>query len=123
MLITYNVNLAYKESCKQGAAERIADFLLECDADFVLLQEYNVCTFPELHNKLSIRYMYSCPYEYVDRFKVVYSKYPISEYGQLKDKDFFSEKRMHIENRKYIPICGMVITARDDKFYVVNCHL
>ncbi len=122
-LLTYNVNLAYKELSTNDKAEEIANYLLEKDADLILLQEYNPLLFPVLQRKLSERYLYGSPYKYADRYKAVYSKYPISNYTQLKDENVFVEEKIENEDRGYMPICGMRVDIMGNALYLVNCHL
>lgn len=122
-LVSFNTNLAYKELSTEEKAQRIADYLLEEDADFVLLQEYNPQLFPVVQQKLANKYKYDSPYQLADRYKAVYSKYPISEYILLEDERYADERVVASEDRGYLPICGMTITADGKEFYVVNCHL
>ena len=121
--VSYNVNLAYKELSTDEKAQKIADYLLEEDADLVLLQEYNPQLFPVVQQNLVKKYQYGSPYQLADRYKTVYSKYPISDYKQLEDERKADERVVGSEDRGYLPICGMVITFDDEKLYVVNCHL
>lgn len=122
-LVSFNVNLAYKELSTGEKAQKIADFLLDEDADFVLLQEYNPQLFPVIQQKLENNYQYGSPYQIADRYKAVYSKYPISDYIQLEDERKTDERVVGCEDRGYLPICGMTITVGGKELYVVNCHL
>lgn len=122
-LVTFNVNLAYKELSTDEKAQRIADYLFEEDADFVLLQEYNPRLFPVVQKTLENKYSYGSPYQLADRYKAVYSKYPISEYIQLEDERNADERVIASEDKGYLPICGMTITVGGKELYVVNCHL
>lgn len=124
-LITYNVNLAYKELSTQDKAERIAAYLLKCNADIVLLQEYNPNLFPVLHQNLSVVYPYGSPFEKADRYKAIYSKYPISDFVQLTDHEDVGQNMAcdGDENRRFLPICGMKVGFDGHEVYIVNCHL
>lgn len=122
-LVSFNVNLAYKELSTYEKAQKIADYLLEEDADFVLLQEYNPQLFPVVQQKLEHKYQYGSPYQLADRYKAVYSKYPISDYIQLEDERKAAERVVASEDRGYLPVCGMTITVGGKEFHMVNCHL
>lgn len=122
-LVSFNVNLAYKELSTDEKAKKIADYLLDVDADFVLLQEYNPQLFPVVQQKLENKYQYGSPYQLSDRYKAVYSKYLISEYIQLEDDRKADERVLGSEDRGYLPICGMTIAVDGKDFYVVNSHL
>lgn len=122
-VISYNVNLAYQELSTLEKAEKIADYLLEKNADIVLLQEYNPQVFPVLHKKLAGNYLYGSPYELADRYKAVYSKFPISNYIQLKDVHDTKNDKTGNEDRSYLPICEMTVTVNNHSFNMVNCHL
>lgn len=122
-VVTYNVNLAYNELSTQEKADKIADYLLKKDADIVFLQEYNPQVFPVLQQKLGGRYQYAPPYYLADRYKAVFSKYPLSDYIQLKDNNSNEEACIGGEDRSFLPICGMKVKVEDKSFYMVNCHL
>lgn len=122
-LVSFNVNLAYKELSTDEKAQKIADYLLEEDADFVLLQEYNPQLFPVVQQKLENKYLYGSPYQLADRYKAVYSKYPILDYTQLEDDRWNDKAVVGGEDRRYLPVCGMTIIVDGKDFYVVNCHL
>ena len=122
-LVSFNVNLAYKELSTDEKAQKVADYLFDIDADFVLLQEYNPQLFPIVHQILENKYQYGSPYQLADRYKAVYSKYPISDYIQLKDKGCDDKNVVSGEDRGYLPICGMTITVDEKELYMVNCHL
>ena len=122
-LVSFNVNLAYRELSTDEKAQKIADYLLCVDADFVLLQEYNPQLFPVVHQKMVNKYQYGSPYQFADRYKAVYSKYPISDYIQLEDERKAAERMVGSEDRGYLPVCGMTISANGKELYVVNCHL
>lgn len=122
-LVSYNVNLAYKDLSTPEKAAYIADYLLEKDADIVLLQEYNPQLFPALQQKLEKKYQFGSPYHLADRYKAVFSKFPISDYKQLKDYQSNSEGVIEGEDRRYLPICGMTVVSNEIPLYIVNCHL
>lgn len=122
-VVSYNVNLAYKDLSTPEKADNIADYLLEKDADIVLLQEYNPQIFPALHQKLENKYPYGSPYHLADRYKAVFSKYPISDYIQLKDYQTNGDGVIGDEDRRYLPICGMTVVVNGNPLYMINCHL
>lgn len=121
-LISYNVNLAYKEFNTHKSAEQIAYYLNDINADFILLQEYNPLLYPELQQFLSAKYNYSSPYVLADRYKTVFSKYPICEYVQLNNGKKREQKVLD-EDRRYLPICGMKILTDRGELHICNCHL
>lgn len=122
-LVSYNVNLAYKELSSEDKAQKIADFLLKEDADLVLLQEYNPLIFPVVQHELEKMFRYGSPFKLADRYKAVYSKYPISDYIQLKDEWNYGKKVEGGEDKGYLPICGMTVSFDSYDLCVVNCHL
>lgn len=122
-LVSYNVNLAYNDLSTPEKAENIANYLFEKDVDIVLLQEYNPQIFPILQQKLEKKYRYGSPYQLADRFKAVFSKYPISDFIQLKSPLTIDVEENEGEDRSYFPICGMKVIVGDKSFYLVNCHL
>lgn len=122
-LVSFNVNLAYKELSTDEKANKIADYLLEEDGDLVLLQEYNPQLFPVVQQKLENKYQYGSPYQIADRYKVVYSKYPVSDYVQLEDEKGGNKGVVGSEDRSFLPICAMTIIIDGKELYVLNCHL
>lgn len=125
-VISYNVNLAYTELNTNENAVRIADFLVEQDADVILLQEYNPHFFPELQKIISINYPYEAPYTLGNRYKVVFSKYPIDSFEQLKDNYCSTNNNKYNrseEDLDYLPICVASIIVGQKKISFVNCHL
>lgn len=122
-VVSYNVNLAYSDLSTQEKAENIADYLLEKDTDIILLQEYNPQLFPALQQKLVKKYQYGSPYHLADRYKAVFSKYPISDYIQLKEYPTRGDGVIGDEDRRYLPICCMTVAVNGNPLYMVNCHL
>jgi len=122
-ILSFNVNLAYKEFSTEVKATNITEYLIQKNADVVLLQEYNPHLFPVLQKKLSEIYRYGNINQYADRYKSVFSKYPICEYVQIKDDSEPPGGIVGAEDRDYLPICGMLMKVCNDEFYIVNCHL
>ena len=122
-LVSYNVNLAYKELSSQEKAQKIAAFLLNEDADLVLLQEYNPLLFPVVQHQLEKKYRYGSPFKMADRYKAIYSRYPVSDYIQLKDEWDYGKKVEGGEDKGYLPICSMTVSFDSYELCVVNCHL
>lgn len=122
-LVSYNVNLAYNDLSTPEKADEIANYLLEKDVDIVLLQEYNPQIFPVLQQKLEGKYQYGSPYQLADRYKAVFSKYPISDYIQLKEYKTKGDGVIGDEDRRYLPICGMTVAVNGNLLNMINCHL
>lgn len=132
-IMTYNLNRAYDYSVNKGTSYDLINFIDSQNADVLLLQEYNSLLYPEVAEWLLVKYPYSIGSESCDnRFKDVFSKYPISAYEQLwvnsKDVQFslfnhkwYSQKRDG--EKEILPICSMVISVGNKRLRVVNCHL
>lgn len=132
-IMTYNLNRAYDYSVNRGTSCDLIRFINGQNADILLLQEYNSLLYPEIVESLLVKYPYSISSESCNnRYKDVFSKYPISTYEQLwadlKDVQFsIFHHEWYSQNsdgeREILPICSMVINVGEIKIRVVNCHL
>lgn len=131
--MSYNMNRAYDYSVNKGNSCDLVSFITSQNADILLLQEFNSSLYPEVTEGLLIKYPYSINSDSCNnRFKDVFSKYPIRAYEQLwvnsKEAQFslfhhewYSQKRDG--EKEILPICSMVISVGSRKLRVVNCHL
>lgn len=131
-VLTYNINRAHEISVNKGTTKELISFIVQQDADVVLLQEYNVELYPEVREELMKIYTYKVGTEIGSRFKSVFSKYPIEEYEQLYvDADDYRYELLHHAwycksrdgKREVLPICSMVVRVGDERIRMVNCHL
>ena len=117
-ILSYNVNRAYSFSENHGTINELTDFITLQDPDVVALQEYNQLLYPELRSRLHEDY----PYEIQEgngcqRFRSVFSKYPISNFKQLQAEEDISKTAINL------PICVMTINVDGILIQLVNCHL
>ena len=82
-VMTYNINRAHKVSVNKGTTEDLIGFILEQNADIVLLQEYNAELYPLVHERLGQKYPYESGVDITSRFKSVFSRFPIESCEQL----------------------------------------
>lgn len=122
-LITYNVNLAYKDLSTEEKAEKIAEYLYIENADIIFLQEYNPRIYPAIQQSLQDKYQYGSPFSLADRYKAIYSKFPIKDYVQIRKKPTIFKNVVGEEDRDYLPICGMEVNIDGKDLYIINCHL
>lgn len=131
-VLTYNINRAHEISVNKGTTKELISFIVQLDADVVLLQEYNVELYPEVREELMKIYTYEVGTEIGSRFKSVFSKYPIEEYEQLSVNadssryDLFQHAwycKSKEGNLEVLPICSMILKVGEKRIRVVNCHL
>ena len=97
-----------------------------------MLQEYNSDLYPEIREQL----LSICPYELgideKNRFKSVYSKYPIEGNIQLAVKTDDSQYNLfkhdwysHLKNKgkEVLPVCSFIVRIGEKRIRIVNCHL
>lgn len=132
-ILTYNINRAHSISKNKGTTQGLIRFIERQEADVILLQEYNHQLYPEVRERLSSVYPYGLESEGKnDRFKSVFSKYPIEDYEQLwvGVGDSRYELLQHAwycksrdGDREVLPVCSMVVKVGDKRLRIVNCHL
>lgn len=110
-VLTYNLNRAYSTSVNRGNEEDVLKLIMEQDADMVLLQEFNPTLYSEINEGLTREYPYGTLDEEGNRFKSVFSKYPIMDFQQLD------------ANGEILPICVMNVNVNGRKCCVATCHL
>lgn len=132
-ILSYNINRAYSESQNKGSTSELIDFIEKQEADIVLLQEYNSLLYPEIAESLIKKLPYTIIIDSHDnRFKSVFSKYPIEESEQLcvgsEDSRFslfrhewYSGKK--VGGKEMMPISSLVIKVGEKILRLVNCHL
>lgn len=131
-ILTYNINRAHEISVNKGTSEQLINFILQQNADLILLQEYNVELYPEVQERLGKTYPYGSGIESTSRFKSVFSKFPIETYEQLTVDannpryELFQKaiycKKEH-DGLEILPICKMKIRVGQELLQVFNCHL
>lgn len=132
-LMTYNVNRAHSISVNKGTTQGFIRFILRQDADIILLQEYNHLLYPEIGERLANVYPYGLEAESKnDRFKSVFSRYPIDEYEQLwvnaDDARYgLLQHAWYCKSRdghkEVLPVCSMVVNVDNRRIRIINCHL
>ncbi len=132
-LLTYNVNRAHSISKNESTTHELIDFITQQDADIILLQEYNHQLYPEVRESLSAAYPYGLKSEGSnDRFKTVFSRYPVENYEQLWvwADDSRYELFQHAWyckakdcGKEILPVCSMVVNVSGQQLRIVNCHL
>lgn len=122
-VLTYNLNRAYKNTTGKDDTDALSLFILKHNPDILLLQEYNPIIYPTLDNVLQKYYPYGIPFTEKERYKIVYSKFPIDNYKQLSLNDNETDITAGMENLRYLPICTMRIMINDVYLKVINCHL
>lgn len=131
-ILTYNVNRAHKISVNKGTTQGFIRFILRQEADIVLLQEYNVGLYPEVRERLIREYPYEVGTDEGDKFKSVFSKYPIEDYEQLSvvaDAPEYTllQHGWYCKSRsgrnEVLPVCSMVVRIGEERLRIVNCHL
>lgn len=110
-VLTYNLNRAYITSVNNGSEQDVIDFIKEQDTDIVLLQEFNPTIYSDINKKLKEKYPYGTLDEEGNRFKSVFSRYPIVDYQQLD------------ANGEILPICVMEVDVNGRKCCIATCHL
>lgn len=110
-LLTYNLNRAYSSSVNNGSEQDVINIIKEQEADIVLLQEFNPTLYSEINEGLKKSYPHGTLNDEGNRFKSVFSRYPISDYQQLTS------------NGETQPICVMRVEVNGRTCYVVTCHL
>lgn len=131
-VLTFNINRAHDISINKGTTEELIDFVIQQNADLVLLQEYNAELYPEIQEELTKGYPYSSGIESNSRFKSIFSRYPIEAIEQLMidinnnhyelfQNAFYNKKRF--EGMEVLPICKMIINVQGKSLQVFNCHL
>ena len=131
-VLTYNINRAHEISENKGTTEDLIDFILEQNADIVLLQEYNVKLYPLVQERLSQEYPYGSGVDITCRFKSIYSRFPIESCENLFVDSKIPEYET-FQNRLYckkqcngmeiLPVCKLLIRIRNERLVVFNCHL
>ena len=131
-VLTYNINRAHEISVNKGTTEDLIDFILEQDADIVILQEFNAELYPLVQERLTQEYPYGSGVDITSRFKSVFSRYPIETCKQLMVDSNTLENEV-FKNRLYckkqhngmevLPICKMRIRIRNHSLQLFNCHL
>lgn len=132
-ILTYNVNRAHPLSKNEGTSNDLIHFVERHDPDIILLQEYNYLLYPEVREKLSSVFPYGLASECKNnRFKTVFSKYPIENYEQLwvlpNDQRFEILQhawysRVREGEREILPVCSMVVKVGVHNIRIINCHL
>lgn len=110
-VLTYNLNRAYSTSVNNGTDEEVLKLINEQEADLVLLQEFNPTLYRKIDEGIKANYPYSTLDEEGNRFKSVYSRYPIRDYQQLK------------RDEETLPICVMRIDVNGRTCSIATCHL
>lgn len=110
-VLTYNLNRAYSTSVNNGSEQDVLNLVNEQEADIVLLQEFNPTLYSEINEGLKKNYPYGTLNDEGNRFKSVFSRYPISDYHQLTS------------NGEIQPICVMKVEVNGRTCYIVTCHL
>lgn len=110
-VLTYNLNRAYSTSVNNGSEQDVINLIKEQEADIVLLQEFNPTLYSEINEGLKKSYPHGTLNDEGNRFKSVFSRYPISDYQQLTS------------NGETQPICVMRVEINGRTCYVVTCHL
>lgn len=131
-VLTFNVNRAYEISVNKSSTKELITFILQQDADLILLQEYNAELYPEVQKQLGTKYPYGSGTENTSRFKSVFSRFPIESCEQLMvdsndpQYELFQNaiycKKKHDE-LEVLPICNMKIRVGGRLIQVFNCHL
>lgn len=131
-VMTFNVNRAHEISINKGSTEEFIAFILQQDADLILLQEYNAELYPEVQERLGKAYPYGSGIESTSRFKSVFSKFLIESCEQLMvdandpQYELFQNaiycKRKH-DGLEVLPICKLKIRVGERLLQVFNCHL
>lgn len=131
-VLTFNVNRAHEISINKGSTEELIAFILQQDADLILLQEYNAELYPEVQERLGKAYPYGSGIESTSRFKSVFSKFLIESCEQLmvdaNDPQYELFQNAIYCNKKHdglevLPICKMKIKVGEQLLQVFNCHL
>ena len=131
-ILTYNVNRAHKISVNKGTTEELITFILEQNADIVLLQEYNADLYPLIQERLGWEYQHACGNDSTSRFKSVFSRFPIESYEQFMvnannpeyevfQNAFYCKKKY--EDKEILPICKVTIRVGEKTLQIFNCHL
>lgn len=110
-VLTYNLNRASSTSVNSGTEQDVLDVILTADADIVLLQEFNPTLYGEINSGLKNEYPYGSEGGDGNRFKSVFSRYPITDYLQLTDET------------EILPICSMLVDVKGKLCRIVTCHL
>lgn len=131
-ILTFNVNRAHEVSVNKGSTEDLIKFILRQHADIVLLQEYNAELYPSVQEKIGNEYPYGSGIENTNRFKSVFSRFPIELCEQLMvdanepQYELFQNaiycKKKH-DGLEVLPICKMIIRVGDRDVQLFNCHL
>ena len=131
-VLTFNINRAHEISVNKGSTEELITFILEQNADLILLQEYNAELYPEVQERLGATYPYGSGTESTSRFKSVFSRFPIESCEQLmvdandSQYELFQNaiycKKKH-EGLEVLPICKMKVRVGGRLLQVFNCHL
>ena len=131
-VLTYNINRAHEISVNDGTTEELIAFILEQDADIVLLQEYNAELYPLVQERLSREYPYGSGVDATSRFKSVFSRFPIVSCEQLMVDADDSRYEVFLNaiycKKKYdgmeiLPICKLIVRIGDKRLQIFNCHL
>jgi len=131
-ILTYNVNRAHETSTNKGTTEELIAFILEQDADIVLLQEYNAELYPLVLEQLSKEYLYGSGIDATSRFKSVFSRFPIESCEQLMvdsrnpEYEVFQNAiycKKQYNGMEIMPICKLLLNINGHKVQVFNCHL
>ncbi len=131
-VLTYNINRAHEISVNKGTTEELIAFILEQNADIVLLQEYNAELYPLVQERLSREYPYGIGVDVTSRFKSVFSRFPIESCEQLMvDADdsryevfqnaIYCKKKY--DGMEILPICKLIVRIDDKRLQIFNCHL
>ncbi len=131
-VMTYNINRAHEVSVNKGTTEDLIGFILEQNADIVLLQEYNAELYPLVQERLSREYPYGIGVDVTSRFKSVFSRFPIESCEQLAvdsnnpEYEIF-QNRLYCKKRhngmEILPVCKLLIRIGNKRLQIFNCHL
>lgn len=131
-VLTFNVNRANEVSVNKGSTDELIDLILQQDADIVLLQEYNTELYPSVQERLGLVYPYGNGIDSVNRFKSVFSRFPIESCEQIMidsanpQYELFQNAlycKKNYDGKEILPICNLIIRIGERRLHIFNCHL